>query len=184
MIPAFPHEQAAMFEPSTVALHGVYQNQYQGGGYVAVLGGGTIGMFTMQWTKIFGSKKVVVFDISEERLELAKRLGADEVINTTEENYMEKAMAITEGKGYDYVFETAGQVPTLKNSRALRNTPCRRDIYTGSVGEDEPQGILSDRFLDVLQRAVPGQRVEADGPHYFATGQLKFDPGFILRKCP
>ena len=43
--PCIPYEQAAMFEPSTVALHGVYQNQYQGGGYVAILGGGTIGMF-------------------------------------------------------------------------------------------------------------------------------------------
>ena len=97
---SIPYEQAAMFEPATVALHGVYQNDYQGGQYVAILGGGTVGMFTMQWTKIFGSKKVVVFDISEARLELAKRLGADEVINTTEEGFMEKAMAITGGKGY------------------------------------------------------------------------------------
>ena len=32
-------------------------------------------------------------------------------INTTKENYMEEAMAITGGKGYEYVFETAGQVP-------------------------------------------------------------------------
>ena len=45
----------------------------------------TIGMFTMQWAKIFGSKKVVVFDISDERLELAKKLGADEVVNTMED---------------------------------------------------------------------------------------------------
>ncbi len=73
------YEQGAMFEPSTVALHGVLCNDYKGGGYVAVLGGGTIGMFTMQWAKIFGSKKVVVFDISEERLEMARRLGADAV---------------------------------------------------------------------------------------------------------
>ena len=93
------YEQAAMFEPSTVALHGLLQNEYQGGQYVAVLGGGTIGMFTMQWAKIFGSRKVVVFDISEERLELAKRLGADAVINTTKENYMQEAMALTGKKG-------------------------------------------------------------------------------------
>ena len=77
------YEQGAMFEPATVAIHGVFQNDYHGGEYVAILGGGTIGMFTMQWAKIFGSKKVVVFDISDERLDLAKRLGADEVINTT-----------------------------------------------------------------------------------------------------
>ena len=60
-----PYDQAAMFEPSTVALHGLFQNDYQGGEYVAILGGGTVGMFTMQWAKIFGSRKVVVFDISE-----------------------------------------------------------------------------------------------------------------------
>lgn len=83
-----------MFEPSTVALHGVIQNDYKGGEYVAVLGGGTIGMFTMQWTKIFGAKKVVVFDISDERLDLALRLGADEVINTTKESYMERRLRL------------------------------------------------------------------------------------------
>ena len=103
--PSIPYEQGAMFEPSTVALHGLLQNDYQGGQYVAILGGGTIGMFTMQWARIFGSKKVVVFDISEKRLALAKRLGADEVINTTKENFMEEAMAITGGKGYGFVYE-------------------------------------------------------------------------------
>ena len=61
------YEQGAMFEPSTVALHGVLCNDYKGGGYVAVLGGGTIGMFTMQWAKIFGSKKVVVFVLPKRR---------------------------------------------------------------------------------------------------------------------
>ncbi len=44
---------------------------------------------------------------------LPLRMGADAVINTTKENYMEEAMAITGGKGYEYVFETAGQVPTM-----------------------------------------------------------------------
>ena len=57
------YEQGAMFEPATVAIHGVFQNDYHGGEYVAILGGGTVGMFTMQWTKIFGSKKVVVLSV-------------------------------------------------------------------------------------------------------------------------
>lgn len=78
--PSIPYEQAAMFEPSTVALHGLYCNDYQGGDYVAVLGGGTIGLFTAQWARVFGAKKVVVFDLVQSRLELAKKLGADEVI--------------------------------------------------------------------------------------------------------
>ena len=69
-----------MFEPSTVALHGLLCNDYQGGGNVAILGGGTIGLFTAQWAKIFGAKQVVVFDILEFPFGSGKRLGADAVI--------------------------------------------------------------------------------------------------------
>ena len=63
-------EQGAFFEPATVALHGLNRVDYHAGECVAILGGGTIRLFTAQWAKIFGAKKVVVFDISPERLEL------------------------------------------------------------------------------------------------------------------
>ena len=107
-------EQGAFFEPATVALHGLERVDFKGGKTVAILGGGTIGMFVMQWAKIFGAKEVVVFDISDERLELGKRLGATAGINTLEEDFMDKAMALTGGKGYDYVYETAGNSITIK----------------------------------------------------------------------
>ena len=45
--PSISYEQGAMFEPSTVALHGLLQNDYQGGRCVAILGCGTIGIFTI-----------------------------------------------------------------------------------------------------------------------------------------
>ena len=60
--PAIPFHKAAMFEPYTVGLHGLLLSDYKGGDCVAILGGGTIGLLTMQWVKVFGSKKVVVFD--------------------------------------------------------------------------------------------------------------------------
>jgi hypothetical protein len=53
--PSVPYETAAFFEPSTVALHGIYCADYHEGGNVAVLGGGTIGMFTFQWAKLLGA---------------------------------------------------------------------------------------------------------------------------------
>ena len=107
-------EQGAFFEPATVALHGLQRCDYTGGKTVAVLGGGTIGMMTMQWAKIFGAREVVVFDIVEERLELGRRLGATACINTLEEGFMDKAMALTGGRGFDYVYETAGNTITMK----------------------------------------------------------------------
>ena len=101
-------EQGALFEPSTVGLHGILAVDFKGGGDVAVLGGGTIGMFTVQWARIYGAKRVFVFDIDEDRLSLMKKIGVDEVINTGDKYFMQKAMDMTNGRGFSYVFETAG----------------------------------------------------------------------------
>ena len=187
------YEQGAMFEPSTVALHGLFQNEYQGGRHVAVLGGGTIGMFTMQWARIFGSRKAVVFDISKERLELAKRLGADEVIDTTEEGFLEKAMELTGGRGYEYVFETAGQPATMQMAFALAGnkahvcfigTPHTDLTFTPALWENmnRKEFKLTGSWMS-YSAPFPGKEWELTA-HYFATGQLKFDPGFIYRKMP
>ena len=191
--PSISYEQGAMFEPSTVALHRLLQNDYQGGRCVAILGCGTIGIFTMQWAKIFGSKKVVVFDISEERLDLAMRMGADAVINTTKENYMEEAMAITGGKGYEYVFETAGQVPTMHMAFELAankahvcfiGTPHADLTFTPKQWENmnRKEFKLTGSWMS-YSSPFPGKEWDLTA-HYFATGQLKFDPGFIYRKMP
>ena len=83
-------QQAAMFEPATVAIHGMFCANYQGGGQVAILGGGTIGLFALQWAKILGADRVTVFDINDERLEFLKGYGADHTINTTREGFMEE----------------------------------------------------------------------------------------------
>lgn len=187
------YEQGAMFEPSTVALHGLFQNDYKGGEYTAVLGGGTIGMFTMQWVKIFGAKKVVVFDISEERLSLAKRLGADEVINTSLEGYKEKALELTEGKGFAFVFETAGQVPTMHMAFELASnkanvcfigTPHVDLSFTPAMWENmnRKEFKLTGSWMS-YSSPFPGKEWKLTA-HYFATGQLKFDPGFIFKKMP
>ena len=187
------YEQGAMFEPATVALHGLMQNDYQGGEYVAILGGGTIGLFTMQWAKIYGSKKVVVFDINDKRLALAKKLGADEVINTTKENFMEEAKAITGGKGYGYVFETAGQVPTMQMAFELAankahvcfiGTPHKDITFTPKLWENmnRKEFKLTGSWMS-YSAPFPGKEWELTA-HYFATGQLKFDTGLIYKAMP
>ena len=187
------YEQGAMFEPSTVALHGLKLNDYKGGEYVAVLGCGTIGIFTAQLAKIFGAKKVVVFDISDERLALAKRMGADEVVNTLKENYMEEAKAITGGKGYGYVFETAGQVPTMhmafelagnKANVCFIGTPHVDLTFTPKMWENmnRKEFKLTGSWMS-YSAPFPGKEWELTA-HYFATGQLKYDPEFVYKKIP
>ncbi len=191
--PSIPYEQAALFEPSSVALHGVLLGNYTGGGTVAVVGCGTIGILTALWTKIFGPKKLVVFDVDESRLALAKRTGADEVVNTAQDGWMEKAMALTDGKGYDHVFETAGNPVTdricfeLAANKArvtFIGTPHTDLTFTPRQWENmnRKEFLLTGSWMS-YSAPFPGKEWELTA-HYFATGELKFDPAFIFRTYP
>lgn len=186
-------EQGAFFEPATVALHGLERTGYQGGKTVAILGGGTIGLLTMQWAKIFGAKKIVVFDIAEERLELAKRLGADAGINTLKENFMADAKALSDGKGYDYVFETAGNTITMKMAYELAankaeicfiGTPTKELSFTVKEWENmnRKEFKLTGSWMS-YSAPFPGHEWDLVA-HYFATGGLKLDESFIFKKIP
>lgn len=190
---SIPYEQAAMFEPSTVALHGVMCNDTRGGGCVAVLGCGTIGIFTLQWAKIFGAKKVVVFDIDEGRLALAKRMGADAVINTKNPDYKKECMELTGGKGYDFLFEAAGNPATIHIAYEIAankahicciGTPHVNLSFTPAEWENmnRKEFKLTGSWMS-YSSPFPGKEWELTA-HYFATGQLKFDPDFIFRKYP
>lgn len=186
-------EQGAFFEPATVALHGLLRTPYQGGKRVAILGGGTIGMFVMQWAKIFGAKEAVVFDIANERLALGKKLGATAGINTLDEDFMDQAMALTDGRGFDYVFETAGNTITMKMAFQLAankanvcfvGTPTRELSFTVEEWENmnRKEFTLTGSWMS-YSSPFPGKEWELVA-HYFKTGDLKFDDSFIFKKIP
>jgi len=178
-------EQGAFFEPSTVALHGIRLNNYKGGHDVAIIGGGTIGLFTAQWAKIFGAKSVTVFDISDERLALAKKLGADFTINTLNET--------PEFGKYKYVFETAGapkamqtafEVAANKANVCFIGTPHENLTFTQQQWENmnRKEFKLTGSWMS-YSAPFPGEEWELTA-HYFATGQLKFDDGLIFKRFP
>lgn len=186
-------EQGAFFEPATVALHGLMRLDYKGGKTVAILGGGTIGLFTMQWARIFGASKVVVFDITPERLELAKKLGADAVVDTREEDYLKKAMELTGGAGYDYVYETAGNTVTIKMAFGLAankagvcmiGTPTKELSFSVAEWENmnRKEFMLTGSWMS-YSAPFPGKEWKM-AAYYFQTGQLKFDDSLIFKKVP
>jgi len=177
------YEQGAFFEPSTVALHGLKVNDYHGGGDVAILGGGTIGVFTMQWAKIFGAKTVTVFDISEERLNLCKKMGADDTINSKTD--------IIDKNAYDFVFETAGITETMQTAFEIANnkahicfigTPTKDLVFTPKLFENmnRKEFRLTGSWMS-YSAPFPGEEWTLTA-HYFKTGQLKFDEDLIFRK--
>ena len=102
------YTEGAFFEPITVALHALNIMNFQGGKDVAITGMGTIGLLTLQCVRAMGGRKITVFDIDEERLEVAKEYGADLCLNTLNEGFKEDAMAFTDGNGYEVCLETGG----------------------------------------------------------------------------
>lgn len=186
-------EKGAFFEPATVALHGLRRVEYRGGKNVAILGGGTIGMMTMQWAKIFGAKNVAVFDILEERLDLAKRLGADYGINSGKEDFMDIVNEVTGGRGFDYVYETAGNTVTMKLAFKLAankaqvcfiGTPTRDLSFSVDEWENmnRKEFMLTGSWMS-YSAPFPGDEWELTA-HYFKTRKLQFDDSFIFRKIP
>ena len=186
-------EQGAFFEPATVALHGVRRLNYRGGKTTAILGGGTIGLFTMQWAKAFGAAKAVVFDIVPERLELARRLGATEVINTLDPDFKEKAMAVTGGRGFDYIYETAGNTATMKMAFELAANHAEI-CYIGTPVRELGFQVQEWENMNRKEFTLTGSWMSYSAPfpgdewtltaEFFRNGALRFDDSLIFEKIP
>ncbi len=186
------YERGAMFEPSTVALHGVLQCDYKGGGSVAILGGGTIGVFAMQWARLLGAKSIAVFDISPERLALAKRMGADATFDTRETGFLEAAKDFSCG-GFDYVFETAGAAPTMKMAFALAGNKAHL-CFIGTPHVDLTFTPAEWENMNRKEFRMTGSWMSYSAPfpgkewtmtaEYYADGRLKFDDAFIGGRYP
>jgi L-iditol 2-dehydrogenase len=109
-------KEGALVEPLAVGLHAVKQGNVGLGDSVIILGSGCIGLTTLLAAKASGAAKVVIADLYQKRLDLAKKMGATYTINVREENIEKKIEEIFNGQGADIVFETAGAVPTIKQT--------------------------------------------------------------------
>ncbi len=187
------YEQGAFFEPGTVALHGLNCVDYKGGEDVAILGVGNIGIFTAQWARIFGAKRVFVFDIDNDRLELAKKLGADITINTRDKNFKEQVDELTNKNGFGFVYETAGVDITMKMAFELAankakvcfiGTPHKDLIFPYKLFEkmNRKEFILTGSWMS-YSAPFPGKEWSLMA-HYFSKGDLKFDESLIFKRLP
>lgn len=99
---------ASLGEPVACAMHSGLNCGAQLGDTVVVMGGGFAGQIIAQCAKKKGASKVVVVDVLDGKLELAKQLGADIVVNLKKQNVREFVAELTRGVGADVVVEAAG----------------------------------------------------------------------------
>ncbi len=108
-----PYDQAAMVEPVSIAVHAVQRTKIAAGSTAVVIGSGMIGLLVIQALRWAGAKQVVAVDLADNRLELARRLGATHTINSGREDAAAIVANLTGGLGADTAFEVVGFTPTL-----------------------------------------------------------------------
>jgi len=112
-------KNGAMIEPLAVALHAYKIANLNKKENILIIGAGTIGLLLTRILKLFGIKKIVVNDIIDYRLSIAKRFGAYITLNSIKENIENKAYELTDGLGFDTIFEAVGLEQTLNNAIKL-----------------------------------------------------------------
>ena len=128
---------ASLAEPAAVAYNGVFkisEEQIAAARNILVVGAGTIGLMALLWLKYRGAKRVIVSDAADSRLELAKRMGADEVLNPLNCDFEQKIAELTGGAMCDISVEAVGIDPTAQSSvDALRLAGCA--IWIGNAAK-------------------------------------------------
>jgi 2-desacetyl-2-hydroxyethyl bacteriochlorophyllide A dehydrogenase len=104
----------AMVEPLSVALHAIHRGGSVAGSRVLVTGGGPIGLLTAIVARAYGASLVVISELNESRRAMATSLAADQTLDPTEVDFVQQAMAISDG-GFDYMFEASGAAPAVRS---------------------------------------------------------------------
>jgi L-iditol 2-dehydrogenase len=108
---SFTH--AAMIEPVSIALHAVQRVRILPTDTAVVVGAGMIGLFLVQALRWAGAKKIIAIDLAENRLELARELGATDTLKSDATDVPAEVMQLTSGCGADVAFEVVGLSTTL-----------------------------------------------------------------------
>lgn len=112
-------EHGAMIEPAAVACHDVRLGEVVSGETCVVIGGGPIGLLIALVAMDKGAR-VILSEVNETRLALAKELGMD-VVNPIKTPVVEEVSKLTDGKMADCVFEVSGSAPGVEVMTELPN---------------------------------------------------------------
>lgn len=100
--------QASVIETVAIGIHGANRTPIKLNDTVVVVGAGPVGLFALQGIRLKGAGKVIVTDLVASRLEMAKQLGADVVLQTNSPDFAARLRAETAPFGADAAIEAVG----------------------------------------------------------------------------
>lgn len=161
------YRHGAMLEPMGVAVHGVFSGEISMKN-VVILGCGPIGVMAVGAAKAGGAASVMAVDVFDDKLEMAKRLGADMTVNTRSEILKERVMQWTNGHGADVVIDYTGHVGLIEEAfDSLRKG-----------GRFTLVGLPSKKLSLDLTNAVIYKEAKING----VTGRLMYDTWYTCER--
>ncbi|MGI4950503.1 MAG: zinc-dependent alcohol dehydrogenase family protein [Janthinobacterium lividum] len=122
---------------------GVLNGRVQPGGSVAVVGAGPIGLAALLTAQFFAPSEIIMVDLDDNRLDVARRFGTTATVNSAEGSAVETIMKLTKGLGVDTAIEAVGIPATFEL--------CTRIIAPGGVVANVGvHGVKVDLHLETL----------------------------------
>ncbi|UCC76556.1 MAG: alcohol dehydrogenase catalytic domain-containing protein, partial [Anaerolineales bacterium] len=180
------YEVGALTEPTCVSYNAMFERAggFRPGAYVTVFGTGPIGLASVGLAEAAGAGKIIAFEISPERRELAKKVGADHVFDPREVNPGEVILELTGGQGADFHVEAAGApqvtVPAMEKSMAING----KIVQIGRAAQRVPMYLETFQVRRSQFYGSQGHSGHATFPNVIrlvASGRLDLSPIITAR---
>jgi len=157
---------------------GVLNGKVAPGSTVAIVGSGPIGLATLLTAQFYSPAEIIMIDLDDNRLEIARRFGATQTVNSADGKAAETVMALTGGRGVDTAIEAVGVPATFELCQAIIGAG-------GVIANIGVHGAKADLHLETLWSrniAITTRLVDTvSTPMLLKTVQSKkIDPSLLI----
>jgi threonine dehydrogenase-like Zn-dependent dehydrogenase len=163
--------EVALAEPLSCCVNALETVGTGPGDDVLIVGAGPMGALHTQLNRLAGARKVMVADISEERLALMERFGPDVIINNAKEDLKDAVMKETGGNGADVVI-TAVPVPQIQQQSVELTAKFGRINLFGGLPKDKGPVPLNTNLIHYNRIVLTGTTGASLAHHEFALGLI------------
>ena len=133
-------EIGSLLEPVSVAVHAIDRSNVYPGSSIAICGGGPIGLLCLEMALKAGAARALLSEPIAEKRALAKKLGADVVVNPFKEDLLEAGKKLTDGRGFNTVIDASGSVAAAKQAVSLADNK-GTILWAAVYGKDVEIGV-------------------------------------------
>lgn len=170
-------ERGALVEPSAVAAHSTGRASDLKGKNVAVLGAGTIGNLVAQVARCREAKNILITDLSDFRLDIAKKCGIPNTSNASKESLADASKRVFGRDGFDVAFEAVGVEATI--DAAVETIQKGGEIVVIGVFGENPRidlSVVGDRELSLIGTLMYKHEDYERAAELIAAGDIITEP--------